>query len=113
MKTSKLFVYGQLKPGSKYEVESYTRPQRAKIDASMFQIKGDAGVKSLGKSKSHADGFIVTVPTSRLPAFDKMESPQFKREKTKTEKGEEVWVYAYKDKITKKDKLIKDFRVNK
>lgn len=113
MRTSKLFVYGQLKPGSKYAVHSILKPEKAQIDASMYKLKNDVGIKRLNHTSHITEGYIVTVPTSKLPSLDKEESPQFKRQKGSTTQGTEVWIYAYKDKIPKNEKPIKNFKVKK
>lgn len=111
MRTSKLFVYGQLKPGSKYHAHSILKPKKAVINAELHDLGKDVGAKKIGKTSKKGEGYIVTIPTTKLNYFDKIEKPQFERTKTKTTKNEEVWVYKYLKNIPKKDKIVENWKV--
>jgi len=113
MRTSKLFVYGQLKPGSKYHAHSILKPQKATIRAELHDLGKDVGAKKIGKTSKTGNGYIVTIPTTKLHYFDKIEKPQFERIKTKTTNNQEVWVYKYLKNVSKRDKIIKNFKVKK
>ena len=105
----KLFVYGLLKPGY-YEPKTAKSAVAAKIHADLFDLDGkDAGVKNVGKTSAIADGYVLTLPQSELDHLDKMEAPEFKRIRTKTLSGEDVWVYEYLKAIPKRDKEVEDW----
>jgi hypothetical protein len=110
MKKINLFAYAQLKPPGKYAPKTKTKPVEAEIRAKMFQLKNDAGIKKVGKTKTITEGKILKVTPKKFKNLGKMERPEFRPVKTKTTDGKTVEAFKYIKKVPKNAKLIKNFK---
>lgn len=102
-----LFVYGELKP--QYEPpKTMSMHMKDSIKGKLYDLGGkDAAAINVGKDTAHrVHGYTIAIDQSELPEIDKEEAPQYKRVRTTTDNGVDVYVYEYQNTIPMSSKLL-------
>jgi gamma-glutamylcyclotransferase (GGCT)/AIG2-like uncharacterized protein YtfP len=102
-----LFVYALLKP-QYYPPKTMSMHMKDSIKGKLYDLDGkDAAGVNIGKDTAHRiEGYTIAIDPKELPTLEREEQPEFKRVKTTTEAGIDVYVYEYTKPIPLGSKLI-------
>lgn len=95
---SLLFVYGQLKPGIRPPL-SLSRYWEDRVRGDLFDLGDYPAAVRIDSSQRWIEGFVLDVSeqelAGELDAYEDVGLGLYRRIRTTTERGTEVWVYEY------------------
>jgi gamma-glutamylcyclotransferase (GGCT)/AIG2-like uncharacterized protein YtfP len=93
-----LFVYGLLQPGFQ-PPKVVHRAEPATVKGRLFDLGPFPGAVDIGRGEGVFHGWLLEIDASELADLDMFEddqgSGQFRRMRTTTQAGQEVWIYEY------------------
>ena len=93
-----LFAYGQLQPGRR-EPRSASRAWPDRVHGELFDLGSHPAAVHIGQSPGWLRGFVLELDEAELfgdlDAYEEVDRGLYRRVRTKTEAGFDVWVYEF------------------
>ena len=93
-----LFAYGQLQPGPK-QPRSISRAWPDRVRGLLYDLGPFPAAVKVGASENWFQGYVLEIDESELvgdlDAYEEVDKGHYRRIRTVTEAGFEVWIYEY------------------